>query len=453
MNNLRAVLDNLKSDKVKDRQEGLQAIRTIFAQDRVVATFHVDVNGKGNPGMWLPVFQGLFSVVLTEKNASAKKSASKTTTNTVERRAGEAASVVRWLTERTASMMNKRVTKALFEHLTQTMVHRGELFMPVALDYIKALKCLVSYTPHLEHLEDEMWVKLVEMGFNVVLEDPITKHFWDDEMSVVVEMQEDMYVDDDEEDEKPMSPTKKRRRGCEEGEPAQSSTSKAPVGRGRRIVSVSLHQVEFTSLLAILLRSPSAPFLSYRYDEEKDVNNHLASSILDRLKRFLVLYPTDSSLLHDFLSILSSTLSHLALNKRQEVEEFARTTWDALVAFWGVKDRRLKEGVVAVLRVLFYYITTEESNRKSSSNCINGIHHLWNLLDSEAETRRGIDGLSFESLRLELQDSQENAARKERNAFASRTFCAGWHFDTSQALSWAVLELQADCANEVSFFH
>ena len=450
MNNLRAVLDNLKSDKVKERQEGLSAIRSLFAQDHVVATFHIDREGKGDPRVWLSVFQGLFTTVLTEKMACAKKSASKTTTNTAERRAGDAANVVRWLTERTVSMMNKRVAKALFEHLTQTMVYKGEPFMPVALDYIKALKCLVSFTPHLEHLEDDMWVKLVEMGFNVVLEDPITRHFWDDEMSVVVEGQEDMYVDEDEEDEKLLSPTKKRRRGREESEPPQPSTSKTPAGRRHRSVPASLHQIEFTSLLAVLLRSPAAPFLSYRYDEEKDNNNHLASSILDRLKRFLVLYHPDSSLLHDFLSILSATFSHLALNKRQEVEDFARTTWDDLVGLWAVKDRRLKEGVVAVLRVMFPYITTESSNRKSSSDCIDGIHHLWNLLNGEADSRRGIDGLSFESLRLELCDGQENSDSKERKAFASRTFCAGWHFDASQALSWAVLELQADCASEVS---
>jgi serine-protein kinase ATM len=192
--------------------------------------------------------------------------------------------------------------------------------------------------------------------------------------------------------------------------------------------------------------------LSYRYDEEKDTNNHLASSILDRLKRFLVFYHPDSSLLHDFLTILSATFSHLALNKRKEVEDFARTTWDHLVGLWAVKDRRLKEGVVAVLRVMFHYITTEASNRKSSPNCIDGIHHLWNLLNSEADSRRGIDGLSFEALRLELSDNQENADSKEHNAFTSKTFRAGWHFDASQALSWAVLELQADCASEVSLY-
>ncbi|KAF8630142.1 hypothetical protein AX15_003095 [Amanita polypyramis BW_CC] len=450
MNNLRAVLESLKSDKIKERQEGLTAIRTIFAQDHVVAEFHVNQDGRNDPRMWLTVFQALFTTVLTEKIACTKKSASKTTA-TAERRAAEAASVVRWLTERTVTVMNKRVAKALFEHLTQILAHKNELFTPVALDYIKALRCLVSYTPHLEHLEDDMWVKLVEMGFNVVLGDPVRKSFWDDEMSIVgAEIHEELY-DEDEEDEKPMSPSKKRRRGRDESIPPQAPTPKTALRRKRYIVSVSLEQIEFTSLLAILLRSPSAPFLSYRYNE-KDNDNHLASAILDRLKRFLALYPTDSSLLHDFLSILLATLSHLALNKRQEVEDFARASWGALVSFWGVKDRRLKEGVVAVLRVLFHFITSEDSsslNIKSSHDCIDGIWRLWNLLDGEADSRRGVDGLSFDSLRLELCDGQESTDRIEYDAFATKTFRAGWHFDASQALSWAVLELQSDCASKL----
>ncbi|KAF8634560.1 hypothetical protein AX17_004150 [Amanita inopinata Kibby_2008] len=452
MNNLKTVLENLKSDKVKDRQEAITAIRTIFAQDHVVAKFHISREGKSDPRMWLSVFQALFTAVLTEKMACVKTSSK--TTHTAERRIAEAASVVRWLTERTVGLMNKRVTKALFEHLTQIMVHKDELFMPVALDYIKALKCLVNHTPHLEHLEDNMWVKLVEMGFNVVLRDPIRQSFWDDDMSVTGDQEisnSDLYQEDEEEADTPASPTKKRRRR-EESEPPQVSTSRTPAKRKRRMVSVSHEQVEFASLLAIVLRSPSTPILSYRYDE-KDVNNHLASSILNRLQRFLVMYPADSSFLQDFLSILSSTLSHLALNRRRDVEDFACAAWDGLVGLWGMKDRRLKESLVVVLHVLFHFVTSEDesSHRKSTYDCIDGIGRLWTLLDGEADSRWGVDVLSFESLRLELSDTH-NDHEKARQAFVAGTYGAGWNFDANQVLSWAVLELQADCASKLYLY-
>ncbi|KAM6497154.1 hypothetical protein JOM56_007627, partial [Amanita muscaria] len=449
MISLKDVLANLKSDKVKDRQEGLSAIRTVF-EGQTGRTFGVNKKGENDPQSWLPVFQALFSTVLTEKLACTKKSSTKTSA-TAEKRVAEAASTIRWLTDKAVTIINKQVVRALFDHLTQIMVHRDVLFMPVALDYIKALKCLVSYVPHLDHMSDDLWVKLVEMGFNVVLGDPVGKSFWDGEMSMDVAMHEELYEDDDEEG----TSTKKRRRACrDDSEPPQAPTSKPQARQNRRILAVSLEQIEFISLLAVLFRSPSAPFLSYCYDE-RDNNNHFAMSILNRLKKFLQLYPTDSSLLHDFLSILSATLSHLALNKRQEVEDFARATWDGLVGFWGVKDKRLKEGVVTVLRVLFHYITSEDpysQNLKSSYDCIDGIRRLWNLLDAEADSRWGIDGLSFDSLRLQLRDEWKSDDGRVLSAFTTKTFRAGWHFDANQALSWAVLELQADCASKLYHF-
>jgi ataxia telangiectasia mutated family protein len=38
-NNLHTVLSNLKSEKVKERQEGLASLRTTFGRDSLVATF------------------------------------------------------------------------------------------------------------------------------------------------------------------------------------------------------------------------------------------------------------------------------------------------------------------------------------------------------------------------------------------------------------------------------
>jgi ataxia telangiectasia mutated family protein len=51
-------------------------------------------------------------------------------------------------------------------------------------------------------------------------------------------------------------------------------------------------------------------------------------------------------------------------------------------------------------------------------------------------------------LRLEVLPS--DAEECERGVFVAHTFRAGWHFDSSQALAWALMELQADCAEKVS---
>jgi ataxia telangiectasia mutated family protein len=60
-----------------------------------------------------------------------------------------------------------------------------------------------------------------------------------------------------------------------------------------------------------------------------------------------------------------------------------------------------------------------------------------------------VDGLSLECLRLELAEPDAGNG----GAFVARTFRAGSNFDAVQALSWAILELQSDCAEKVVLFY
>ena len=458
MNNLRTVLENLRSDKIKERQEGISAVRNVFAQDKVVANFHINPNGRGDPRAWLPVFQALFQTVRTELEAMHKTSTKSTSSSAnAERRLSEAASAVRWLTERTAHLLNKAVVRALFDHFLQTMVRRGKLLSTVALDYAKALRCLVTYTPHLEHMEDETWVDMVQLAFNVVMNDPVMTKFEQDpddgNPSGAAEPDDlDLYLDDDpmEEDDDVLPSTRKRaRKGSTTTRTPSSSKMKSQPGRSSRTsaqqVSVTLENVEFMSLLSVLLRSPSSPLLSHHFP-------YLPSSILQRLQRFLDIYPPDTSLQHDYLLSLSSILATLSLNKKHIVNKFARASWDGLVRLWGTKNKRMKEGIIVVLRILFPFVISDNDPLDMNStpfDCAESIGRLWNLLNGEAESRWGVDCLSLDCLRLELV--KPDCRSDEIGPFVANTFRSGWGFDEGQALAWAMLELQADCASKVLY--
>lgn len=451
------ILPKLKSTTIRERTEGLSSIRTIFASNRVVEHFYVKKDGKPDPLGWLVVFQGLFDTLSKEKGLATTKVVGKAgSTVTATRRLAEAAAVVRWLTEKTAHLINKTVLKALFEHLLQTMVHQRELLMPVALDYIKALKALLSHSPNLQHTDPATWIRIVEMGFNVVLGDPIRKTFADDynveedserERSATSSTRaDDMVIDEDDTEmmeDDPASPatSKKRRRSPT---PRPSKQTIKPSQRARSAshqIAVSLEQIEFNSVLSILLQATSAPFLS---DED------LPSSILNRLLRFLELYPHDTSLHHDYLLALSATLSHVSLNRKRDVVKFARSAWIPLVGLWGTKNKGLKEGLVTVLCVLFPYLTSPPDgvNPYPGPESVwgEGVAKLWHLLDGEAGRRWGMDLLSLDALRLQLIDTDPVDNDK---AFVASTFRAGVNFNAEQALAWSVLELQADCAEKV----
>lgn len=73
-NGLQAALRLCESDKVKDRSEGVNAIRTFFSNKENLAVFQETAKRDGGGG-WIAFFQCLFQVVVLEKKALLKKSA------------------------------------------------------------------------------------------------------------------------------------------------------------------------------------------------------------------------------------------------------------------------------------------------------------------------------------------------------------------------------------------
>jgi serine-protein kinase ATM len=459
MSTLEEVRDNLQSTKPRERQEALATIRRIFQRDSVVAR-HEEDKTKGSG--WLALFQALFVTVKFEK-AAYEKGLSKSSgpTPLVKKRLEEAASVVRWLTERSVERLSRGARIALLNHLTQTMVRSGKLFEPVVLDYVKALRCLVGHPPHLAHMEDPMWIDLVKLSLNVILGRSITAFPGDiaeddeeeddddddDRRSVSSHSVDvDMYVDEEPGLSTPKSAMKRRRTESISSPPIVSKTPS-----NRTLQPVSLVQIEFTGLLAILLQSPSAPLLHPEHD-------YLPSAILNGLQEFLVRYPADTSLHQDYLTALSSTLSHLELNCRDLVSKFAWKSWDSLVGIWTTKHRGMKEILVAILKTLFPHVSVgkfgmEPDDLKIPADGIygDGLGKLWHTLDAEAESRWGVELLSQDSLRLQIRSPGDLPLHSNNSAFTARTFRTFWHFDSGQALAWAVLELQADCAEKVTF--
>ncbi|TDL15654.1 hypothetical protein BD410DRAFT_902474 [Rickenella mellea] len=413
MANLKEVLGQLKSDKAKERQFGLGALRELFARDSAVER----LDEKGDGRAWLVVFQALFTAVVNERAVVLKKGLNNATPATL-RRLEDAASAVRWVTERSVTRLNKKVLKPLLAHLQQTIVHQGQLCHPVALDYVKAMRIVLSYSPHMEHLDTDQWVSMISLSFAVVLGDNLRSSLED-------EMDEDEMEErsDDESDPGPATPRKRQRRSPV----VRSSTS-----RLSRPNTVSLEQIECAGVIATLLRSSSAPLLSAELP-------HLSHNILRCLHRFFVTYPSDTSAHFDMVVAVNATLDHLALNARNEVTAFGVKIWDELLALWGTKHRQMKEGLLVALITLFPYVTQTES----SLDRLDGVNKLFRLLNSEQDSRWGIEALSLDALRLEM------STKDERSAFEAGTFRYGFNFTSAQALAWAALELQADCVKEL----
>ncbi|KAF9266973.1 hypothetical protein L218DRAFT_1074808 [Marasmius fiardii PR-910] len=448
MGNLEAITRKLKSEKIKDRQEGLTSIKETFSKDKVLNTFGVNKHGKLDPGAWLALFQALFVCCLQEKSAATKKTTQSLAS--AEKRLAETARTIRWMVERTKHLMTKKVSSAVFDHLQELMIHRGRLLGPVVLDYVKALQTMLDYGPHLDHLEEYRWMDLVTLSFNVILGDPVKDDFGEDDgldttegvpsTPASTEDADEMYVDNTDEDEYEGTSRTKKRRRTETPPPSglrQGSTQPRATKASTNQITVTPEQIAFMTLLATLISSPSSPFSSNDYQ-------YLTSSVLNRLHRFLQRYPTDTTLHHDFLRVLTSTLTHISYNDVDLMTTFTYKSWDNLVKLWATKNKTLKEGLISVFRMLFPFLTLESRG----SQCSEMLWNMWNALSVEAESKWGLDLLSMESLRFELSlEGRDMRGKKE--AFVANVFRAGCNFDRPQAMMWSILELQADCMEKL----
>ncbi|KIJ65638.1 hypothetical protein HYDPIDRAFT_167269 [Hydnomerulius pinastri MD-312] len=452
---LLTVVDRLKSEKVKERQEGIALLRSTFAREDAVYSIE---DGRG----WLVLYQALFTTVKIEKLDTVKKAGKAGTSGAAaQRRLTEAAASVRWLVERSVHCLSKKTLTPLLDHLTQMIVHRGQMFTPVALDYIKTVKVLLSWTPHMDHINVEIWVKLVELCFNIILDDPIETELVQtkEEMENSVLADDSMFQGDSGASDDDVLPSTSRCTNARKRRLRERSATPVPgtpndTTSNRRVPRrvVSLEQIECASLLALLFCHSTAPFLAEvdRPDPtdpdsypKKFILVPIAPSLFWRMKRFLERYPSDTSLHHDYLLALQPFLLQVSLNCKGEVDNLALSTWDALVGLWGTKNKRIKESLVGILRTLFPFLTA--SRNGPTHGWAGGLQRLWTLLNGEAESRWGIDALSIDSLRLEVVVDKVN----EQEIFVAQTFRAGWNFDATQALAWAVLELQADCAEKL----
>jgi ataxia telangiectasia mutated family protein len=420
--NIRDILELVRDSKVKARTEGLASLRKTFENPKAVRNF--DLAGDGRP--WLVVFQALFTAVGTERAAVL---ASKKSTSPADKRLVDAAATMRALVERSAPRLNKKVVKALLAHLLPTMVNSGALIQLVALDYIKAVRALLAWQPHLDHLDEPLWVDLAERAFNIVLGDNLRTRL-DEEPEP-----DTPAPDEDEEDADSMvEGATPRKRRFASATPGPSSPRKPRQPPPRRAVPVSLEQIECAALLSRLLASPSAPLLA-------PAHAYLPRAILNRLARFLHAFPPDSSLHHDLLRALAAALGHLALNCRAATATFAADAWDALVGLWGARTRGTREHLVTIFLTLLPFYTTAPDLHGAARD---GVGALWATLEDARDVRKGMDCLDPDALRLDIIPATETLA-----SFRRRTFAAGDGFDAGHALTWATLTLHADCIAQV----
>lgn len=424
----------LESDKVKERQEGIKALDETFAQPKKVEK----VDSKG----WQIMFAAVFVTFDKEKQAATKKGTLSTPPTSgpgaiATSRLREVSKALRTLVGRSVKKLGKRATSSVLEHLFANVKYHGGLFEPVAHDYLRAIEQILRWKPHLDHLDSQTLVRLLELCFNVLLEDSFKTRLEDELQEEVREPSQseggsgDEGAESDDDVEMTGSPGKKRRRGGSHVPPPRTPTHVSRREEGEKIVT---HEKAVAAdILLILLQSPSCPLQSKDYP-------FLPPAVLNRFQRLLQAYPKGT--LHPaILAALSTVLSHCILNKSQVVALFARNTWSAITRLWR-RQKDIRETVVVIIRTLLPLLSLSDE-QISEAELGGELMKLWTPWTKEIREDKKFDSLSLECLRLDIRDGTTTGA------FIANSFRFGWEFGTGQALAWAMLELRADCAAKV----
>ncbi|KAH8705423.1 putative phosphotidylinositol kinase Tel1 [Talaromyces proteolyticus] len=148
---LNAAIAKLSSEKQKDRAEALADVKAIFGRKS-------NNLERLNDKSYHRVFEALFRCVTIEKSIYNRSSKSNSKSVSAPR-LPQCASAFRAAVEVSVPLLRTKTVHALIDHILQTITEPGDgLWDILANDYIKALRSILEYAAHVEHLSESDWI-------------------------------------------------------------------------------------------------------------------------------------------------------------------------------------------------------------------------------------------------------------------------------------------------------
>ncbi|RAL14631.1 DNA-binding protein kinase TEL1 [Aspergillus homomorphus CBS 101889] len=150
----------LASEKQRDRSDGLADLKHILQQNRKNSRLST-LNDKACHKL----FESLFRYVSVEKSLYTRSSSKGASAS----RLSSCASVLRTAIDIFLHKLRAKSVRSIIDHVTETVsAPEAPLAEVLGVDYIKCLTTLLSFPPHLEHLADNEWDKIMEFCLRTV---------------------------------------------------------------------------------------------------------------------------------------------------------------------------------------------------------------------------------------------------------------------------------------------
>ncbi|GAK67934.1 ataxia telangiectasia mutated [Moesziomyces antarcticus] len=401
---LQEALEQIRSDKVKDRQQGLEAIDHIFADAENARNLDPKRDGRA----WLKTFQSLFVCVLAEKTACIRKGSFVDAQPTALARLQRSAQTLRSLVDKSASLLTRKVVKALVIHIHQMLNHRGTLLQPIAPAYIAALCTILRHPHHVDHLDPEDWSAVASLCFDILL----TRELGSD----------------------PTTPA-----DAQQWLASAPSAQQPPLQRR----GLSLEHAVTAECLSHLISSSVAPLLGAQ---------GYGLPLLADYVRFLLAYPSESSAHLPTLTGLVVLLEHLELNHTSQVVLATLAVRNILLNLWKTKNQLLKAQLLLVFRMVTDPIAScalarpdaasSQHHALPSDDAIAFLQAIHDTLLNDPDSRWALEPLHMDALLLRWPQHPQPVHRDI--AVINAAFSLSPTSSDRDALAWCRIGLHVD---------
>ncbi|KAJ1024768.1 hypothetical protein NDA16_002808 [Ustilago loliicola] len=405
---LQEALEQIRSDKIKERQQGLEALEHIFSDlDNV---YNLDPKQEGKA--WLKTFQSLFACVLAEKAACIRKGSFSDAQPVALARLQRAAQMLRSLVEKAASLLTRKVVKALVTHILQMLNHRGTLLRPIAPAYTSALCAILKHQHHVDHLDPEDWWAASSLCFDILLGRDL---------------------------DGTAAATKPEQWLASIPTPPSSRTD-------RRVLS--LEDAVTAECLRHLMACTVAPLFG---------PDAYGVQLLADYTRFILTFSMESSAHLPAMTGLVILIEHLELNHTREAIYASLAMRHIIFALWNTKNHLLKIQLLLFLRnvsPLLASCATKQSEVGLPHDHPNFaalrieaaafLELAYETLLRDPDTRWGLEPLRLDALVFRWPQHPEAGSSRTPPALSNSAFYLGPYSAEQDTLAWCRLSLQID---------
>jgi ataxia telangiectasia mutated family protein len=175
------LLDRCRAKNMRDRKTALEQLVTEFRGRGTIVKVQVGESYElpcATTADYIEVFNLIFRCAIDE-HAAYSKATPGVVRRAAENRLGLVSDILRLAIEACVQFITYKVVIAILNHVLQMLMPtRGELFEPIAIEYSKCARIILSFPPHVEHLntakgsasdeENNHWIMIADFCIGCV---------------------------------------------------------------------------------------------------------------------------------------------------------------------------------------------------------------------------------------------------------------------------------------------